>query len=319
MTIGGLLVLAVPETLRLRSKSQRMSNSLHFSKRAQRYAQVFDMSTPWYRLKDKISATFRVLRTRDVKLLIPTASLTIPVATVSMSIILRYIPVRFGWTLTQTGMILGVRTGFNIVVLLVVLPVAGWALSKRRDANINSDLFLARLSVVLLVVGQAIFAAAPNITSALVGLGVLTLGTGAPSLCRAALTRLVDSGSVGRLYSVLAVCEMLGYLACGVGFGALYQVGMMLGLAEDGSPRMDGNVGFLALVFYIAAVIYFWCGGMLWIVDPSEVDGQTRDDVESVHSGSSGRSGKSEHEMRVLADGRVTRKCPSLESVSVKT
>lgn len=320
MTAGGLLLLAVPETLALRPKkldqSFSPSGAPNLSRRSRQYAQVFDLSTPWSRFRKSIDATLRVFRTRDVKLLIPTATLTIPVATVTMSIILRYMPLRFGWTMTQTGMVLGLRTGFNVLVLLLFLPATDYLLSKIRHQN--NDLVLARLSIVLLVIGQAVFAAAPNTTTALVGLGVLTLGTGAPSLCRAALTRLVDSHSVGRLYGILAVCEMLGYLACAVGFGAVYQVSMLLGLSTEGALRPDDNGAWLALVFYIAAVAYFWCGGMLWVVDLRDTDGQGGGDEESVRSGHSVRTRKSEHEIRVLADGRVTRKCPSLENGLVK-
>lgn len=319
MAIGGLLIIAIPETLEVislmeRSLSARAVTFPNSSKRSRRYVQTFDLSPPWSHVRDKIQATFQILTTRDVKLLLPMASLIIPVATVSMSMILRYIPLRFGWTLTQTGVVLGIRTGFNILVLLIILPVLGQILTKRKDSS--RDLILARISAVLLFIGQAVFAAAPNIAIALTGLTVLTLGTGAPSLCRALLTRLVDGNSVGQLFSILAVCEMVGYLACGVGFGALYQVGLKLGLEPDGSLRLDGNGGWLALVFFVAAVVYFCCAGTLWIVD-TEWSGDT-DDAESVRCGSSGASGKSVHELRVLADGSVTRRCPNLESVSVK-
>lgn len=218
-------------------------------------------------------------------------------------------------------MILGVRTGLNILVLLIFLPALGWLLlstCKKDDKPHRGDLLLARISAVLLFVGQAVFAAAPNITLALAGLMVLTLGTGGPSLCRATLTRLVDQDAVGRIFSVLAVCEMVGYLGCGVGFGALYQTGMELGLGSDGGLRSGGEDWWLALVFYVAAVVYFWCGGMLWVVDMKAQGCWDDDDVESLHSSrTSSGSSKRVYEVRVLADGRVTRKCPSLENVSV--
>lgn len=320
MAIGGLLIIAIPETLEIRSylensHSQSPWNSPSLSKRARRHVQTFDLSTPWSRFRDSIHATFRLLRTRDVKLLIPTASLTIPVATVTMSIILRYMPVRFGWTLMRTGLVLGIRTGFNILVLLIFLPAMQYILTKYN--NVHSDLALARGSMVLLVLGQAVFAAAPNIAVALTGLTIFTLGTSAPSLCRALLARLVDSDSIGRMFSIIALCELVGYLACSIGLGALYQVGMKLGLDTQGSPRVDGNGGWLALVFFCAAVMYFWCGGMLWVIDAKGC-GRDTDGSDSIRSRRSGISVKSAQELRVLADGRITRKSPSLDSVSVR-
>lgn len=237
-----------------------------------------------------------------------------PVATVTMSIMLRYIPLRFDWTLAQTGVILGLRTGFNILVLLLILPLMGYIFSSRNATS--RDLILARLSTALLVFGQAVFAAAPSGAIALTGLAILTFGTGAPCLCRVILTRFVDSESVGCLFSILAVCEMVGYLTCGVGFGALYQVGMQLGLDKNGILRTDGNGGWLALVFFVAAVVYFWCASMLWVIDGNET-GDTFDE-ESICSERSKGSVNRVRELRVLSDGRMTRKCPSLESVAVK-
>lgn len=162
----------------------------------------------------------------------------------------------------------------------------------------NHDLVMARISAVLLFMGHALFAVAPTVPVALVGLAVFTFGTGAASLCRAALTRMIHSGSVGQMFGVLAVCEMIGYVVCGVGFGVLYQVGMKLGIRFDG----DRDGWWLALPFYVAAVFYFWSGGMLWVVESKyNVGGEA--DVEKSHPGLSEGSSRSASEAGVLADG----------------
>lgn len=82
-----------------------------------------------------------------------------------MSITLRCIPLRFGWTLTQAGVVLGLVTGFNVLVILVFLPMMGHMLSKGNERS--RDLILARISAILLVAGQTIFAVPPSITVAL--------------------------------------------------------------------------------------------------------------------------------------------------------
>lgn len=319
IAIGGLLVTAIPETLELKSTTERARAETQptapvFSRRARRYAQTFDPSTPWTRFCDSGRAVLRLVKARDIKLLIPAASITIPVATVAVNLTLRYVPLRFGWTLTQTGMMLGVRTTLNILVLLVGLPALGSIVA--RQAGEGHDLVLARISTVLLFVGQAVFAVAPNMPVALVGLAVFTLGTGASSLCRAALIRLVGVDSVGRLFGVLAVCEVVGYVACGVGFGSLYQVGMKLSLGSDGASRPDRGDWWLALPFCVAAAFYFWAGGMLWVVD-SKHSVEDQMDVEDPHRGIPGAGSRSAFEARVLADGRVTRKYPSLDNALV--
>lgn len=327
MTVGGLAITAIPETLEMRptTRASTQASTPTFSRRARRYAQAFDASTPWTRCRDGLASTLRMLQNASVRRLLPTAALTIPVATVTMSLMLRYVPLRFGLTLPQTGMVLGLQTAVSALALpLLVSRVAGWWSRRRAAALKNSgggggrdlDLVLARVSAALLVAGQVLFAVAPTVAPALAGLVPLALGTAAPALCRAALTRLVDEGVLGRLFGVLALCEMVGLVTGGVGLGVLYQVGLALGLGADGRPRLGGEGWWLGLVFYTAAAVYLWCAGMLWFVDAKELR-VDEDDVESVHSGSSGGGSKEAYKARVLADGRVRRKCPSLENVSV--
>ncbi|KAK2615413.1 hypothetical protein N8I77_002169 [Diaporthe amygdali] len=319
MSLGGLCICLIPETLDTKQivfdNTRRKvtpcitTTSVHPDRFYTTAPEAVVTTSMWSQFRASISSTIRMLKARDILALIPSASLTIPAATVTIGIMLRYIPIRFGWTLEQTGMVLGVRTGLNILVLLIFLPLLSNALLSRQDDK-DRDMVLARISAILLVAGQAVFACAPNVATACAGLVVLTLGTGLPSLCRAVLTRLVDRDSLGRLFGVLAVCEMAGYLCCGVGFGAVFHAGLGRGLGDDGKPR---SVGWLALVFYVATVVYVVCASLLWLVRK----GFRRDDcdAESLHSAASTAS--SLHEVRVLADGRVMRKHPSLDSVAV--
>lgn len=338
MALGGTLICLIPETRG--TKPNPFDNSrrkvtpvipkpVRFTDRVHKYAPEANAPPPSTstRLRDSLASTARLLKPRDTLALTPSATLTIPVATVTMGITLRYIPIRFGWTLEQTGMVLGVRTGLNILVLLIFLPVVSTSLLSRQDDR-DRDMILARISALLLVAGQAIFACAPNVGTACAGLAVLTLGTGLPSLCRAVLTRLVDRAQVGRLFGLLAVFEMVGFLCCGVGFGAIFQTGLGHALSPEAGAVGDGdgtNFGgtvlrsrevWLVLVFYVATGIYVVCAGLLWIVRKGF--GHARHDHGDAASISSAASSASLlHEARILADGRVTRKHSSLENVAV--
>lgn len=338
MALGGTLICLIPETLGTKPDSldntrrkvtPTMPRPVAFSDRVHKYAPEARPTPPstMTRIRDSLASTARLLRSRDTLALTPGATLTIPVATVTMGITLRYIPIRFGWTLEQTGMVLGVRTGLNILVLLIFLPLVGTSLLSRQDDR-DRDMILARISAVLLAAGQAVFACAPNVGTACAGLAVLTLGTGLPSLCRAVLTRLVDRAQVGRLFGLLAVFEMVGFLCCGVGFGAVFQAGLGhgLGAGTDGDGNGEGTTvggvvlrgreAWLALVFYVATGIYVVCAGLLWIVRKGF--GRLGDDHGDGASISSAASSASLlHEARILADGRVTRKHSSLENVAV--
>lgn len=333
MALGGTLICLIPETLPTRPNSlsnprrkvtPSIGRPVTFTDRVYKHTpEAITTPSRWTRLSKSLTSTTRLLKSRDTLALIPSASLTIPVATVTMGITLRYIPIRFGWTLEQTGMVLGVRTGLNILVLIVFLPVVSTSLLSRQDGR-DRDMILARISALLLVAGQAVFASAPTAAVACAGLAVLTLGTGLPSLCRALLARLVDRGQVGRLFGVLAVVEMVGFLCCGVGFGTVFQAGLGRGLGPgpgaDGHAPTEGMVlrgweVWLALVFYVATGVYVVCAGLLWLVRKGF--GRLGDDGDAVSVSSAASSASLLHEARILADGRVTRKHSSLENVAL--
>ncbi|KAI3395476.1 hypothetical protein diail_1262 [Diaporthe ilicicola] len=319
MSLGGLFICLIPETLEKRQKpldNVRRKVTPSIPTAAALPGRVITSApeasvttTRWSRFHTSVSSTIQMLKSRDILALIPSASLTIPVATVTIGIMLRYMPIRYGWTIEQTGMILGVRTGLNILVLLIFLPLLSTSLLSRQDDR-DRDMVLARLSALLLVAGQAVFACAPNVATACAGLVVLTLGAGLPSLCRAVITRLVDRASVGRLFGVLAACEMAGFMCCGVGFGAVFQSGLSNEIGPGGEPRSGG---WLSLVFYVATLVYVLCASLLWLV--RRAFGRDGGDAASLHSATSVAT--SLHEVRILADGRVTRKHSSLENVAV--
>ncbi|KAG8168610.1 hypothetical protein KVR01_001359 [Diaporthe batatas] len=337
MALGGTLICLIPETLHTKPSSPSntrrkvtpaVPKPLTFTDRVHKYAPEAKPAPPpstYARLRDSLASTARLLKSRDALALTPGATLATPVVTVTMGITLRYMPLRFGWTLAQTGMVLGVRTGLNILVLLVFLPVVSNSLLSTQDGR-GRDMVLARASALLLAAGEAVFACAPEVGAACAGLAVLTLGSGLPSLCRAVLARLVGRGQGGRLFGLLAVFEMLGFLCCGVGFGAVFQAGLGHGLAPGadgdggglivGGTVLRGREAWLALVFYVAAGIYVVCAGLLWIVRKG-VDGRGGDIGDAASISSAASSASLLHEARILADGRFTRKHPSLENVAV--
>lgn len=327
LAAGGFLIPIIPNTLGMRryhemyqTKSSQ-SPSPELFRRLPRQTSNFDpWATPWSRIRDNARATIRLLQARDVNLLLPCASLIVPVFTVSMNIILRYIPVRFGWTLAQTGMLLGARTGLTILVLAVALPLSTWFFSKTRREK--RDLVMARVSIAVLVAGYMTLAAATSIIVAVVGLVILTLGSAAPALCRVSLLRLAtrDQGHpIGQVLGLLALCEAVGYVVCSVGFGALYQ--WCIHFAQLGTGYIE-DTGGLGIMLYVATAILFTCGWMLGFMDVKTfLCGEEANLEEGAVSSASRRSAllaegeKSLHEARVSADVRIVRKGPFLETV----
>lgn len=320
VAFGGLLIPMVPDTLAMR----RYRENHNQASMSPRKTSNFDPSTTlWSRIRDTVRATIHLLKTRDTKLLLPAASLPVPIVTVSTNIVLRYIPVRFGWTLAQTGMFLGACVSLNILVSVFSQPVLAWVMAKSRKEE--RDLFAARVLIALFVVGMSLFAAAPNLAIALAGLVSMTFGSSAPALSRVSLFRLAanEGYSPGQVFGVLAFGEALGFAVCSFGFGALYQ--LCIHWAKLGAGGAVEENGWLVLVFYLAAVIIFVCGGMLVILDgknflQSDALGSDDEngDIARVPARRAATLTESEiniYEASILADGRVVRNGPCLDCI----
>lgn len=329
VAVGGLLTPMIPDTLgmkRYHEMQNRSSQSPHpeeLFRRLPRQPSNFDpWATPWSRVRDTVQALLRLVRIREVKLLLSCAALIVPVVTVSMNIFLRYMPVRFGWALAETGMLLGVGAGLSAFVIVGLLPFSPHLFSKIRQER--RDLIAARVSMALLVAGMASIGAATDVPVAVAGLAIMNLGSSAPALCRASLVRFAADRDlpIGQIFGVLAVYEVVGYVFCGVGLGALYQVCLHWAHLETG-PTEDA--AWMALVFYAATAILFGCGMSLGLVDAKKFllsedsDSDSEDDeveVASVPRGFASIEGEHHlYETRIFADGRIVRKGPSLESV----
>lgn len=63
-------------------------------------------------------------------------------------------------------------------------------------------------------------------TLVMTGLAVSALGSGLPTLCRAMLVGATGEERAGTTFGVLAVWEVLGFLGCEMGMGALFGVGL---------------------------------------------------------------------------------------------
>lgn len=327
LTVGGLLIPFIPDTLEmkryneLREKKPGFAEQ-YFLRSLPRQTSSFDpWATPWSRTRNTAQRSVSFLKTRDVKLLLPCASLVVPVVTAAMNITLRYIPLRFGWTLAKAGMLLGTQTALTILVLVFLLPALGGLWSETRKDK--RDLIMARGSIILLVAGLVTLAAGTNVIVPVVGLAVMTLGSAAPALCRASLVRLaIDKRhSIGQVFGVLAICETLGYMVCTIGLGALYQWCIQSAHLGSGAAQ---DAGWLTLALYAAALVLFVCGAMASLVNADdflqdeELDADDEDiaDIFGRLSLSEGQE-RYKHEPQIMADFRIARNGPCLESVTL--
>ncbi|KAF4637074.1 hypothetical protein G7Y89_g1021 [Cudoniella acicularis] len=263
IVLGASLIVFIPETLHLRiSPATGMLVKAPASRDDLSSSKKIDKSTFYTTVKSQISdklsqvkSATSVLHSLPILLLLFTF-LSMPFAKQSIDLSLRYISKRFSWKLREAGFLLSLRAFINIILLFAILPIFSKILMERLGfSSRGKDLFLSRLSILVLVIGAIMIAASPTIGLTIVGLIVWTLGTGFSSLTRSLVTTLVDKEHIGRLYSMIAIIETLGALIAGPTVNGLYSLGISKGGSWIGLPYFC-----LAIICSLAAVALWTFG-----------------------------------------------------------
>lgn len=191
---------------------------------------------------------------------------------------LRYFSNRYGWKLREVGFLLSLQAAINIILILVILPaLSHYLLTRCLYSPKSKDLILAKVSAVMLAFGALGLAMAPSVSTGIIGLTLWTLGTGFPAIARSLITTLVDQHHIGRLFAIIAIIELLCYMAAAPTQAALYHLGLKWKGGWQGLPFY-----FLALMYTVAGVAVFAFG---WVTRKEMNEGAIKlgdDDVERV-------------------------------------
>lgn len=159
-------------------------------------------------------------------------------------LVLQYATKRYGWSWSQVAFLLTIRSTTNLATCLVLLPLASAALLRSGrlfgidGSSLRKDLWLARVSGVLLVAGSLLiaFAVTPWLLS--IALVVFSLGGGYSATMHSLLNSFVEPHHLAMLNTLLGMLEVSGLMvAAPLLFGAL-QRGVALGGAWTGLPFM---------------------------------------------------------------------------------
>ncbi|KAH7262173.1 major facilitator superfamily domain-containing protein [Fusarium tricinctum] len=164
---------------------------------------------------------------RPLLWLLPGAVMTIPLGTIQTDIIIRLMPIQFDWRLDRSILIISLRSLATLLTLCILLPVINyiWTRLSRASAHRQNSI-LARVSSLLFFAGCLCMMMITEEAFILAGLVISALGSGLPTLCRAMLVGVAGEERVGILFGILTVCEIIGFLACETGTGALFAVGL---------------------------------------------------------------------------------------------
>ncbi|KAF2214625.1 hypothetical protein CERZMDRAFT_95017 [Cercospora zeae-maydis SCOH1-5] len=250
-----LLYLLVPETLHYAKEEadSNLTESANLAESASGPPDPAPSNTPisanfivvW---SDKFKATMAFL-TRDLRvpLLISPFPVHILIANIS-SLLLQYVSKRYSLTFSAATLVVTIRNGVHVLLLLVILPYfSTLAMTRFGLSSQWKDLYLARISSILVAVGWLAVAASPNIPIVGISLAICSLGHGASLLMRSFLSSIVPADEIARTYSVIAIVDTFGIMFGSPLLAELFKKGIVLPFVALGSSAAL----FAALLFTV--------------------------------------------------------------------
>ncbi|POR32673.1 Uncharacterized protein TPAR_07111 [Tolypocladium paradoxum] len=201
------------------------------------------------------------LFSRPAVYLLPGTVLAIPVASTQSDLLLRFMPIQFDWPLDKSALLISLRSMVTLVTLLVVLPAASYLVSKWTAwSSLQRDGAFARASTLLFLFGS--FGLVMINKEALIVLGIVVsaLGSGIPTLSRSMLVVVSGEHHAGSTFGILAVGEVVGFLACTLGTGLLFNVGL---------------TSWIGLPFCLAMLVSLGVSVATWMFPLSGVNAQS--------------------------------------------
>ncbi|KAK7741291.1 hypothetical protein SLS63_000844 [Diaporthe eres] len=121
----------------------------------------------------------------------------------------------------------------------IVLPLLDTTLVSRFGLLPRiKDLYLSRLSVMLLAIAFAVLAFAPTFDCVFIGIAVYTFGTGFQSFARSLVSSLVDTDMIGTVFTALAIMDTMAVLLAGPVNAAVLKWSMRLEGVGKGLPYL---------------------------------------------------------------------------------
>ncbi|ORY70383.1 uncharacterized protein BCR38DRAFT_421885 [Pseudomassariella vexata] len=213
-----------------------------------------------------------MLKPPSLAILVATGFMSAPIISCTMQFLTLFASKWYHIRLADTGYILTCYGIFHVVVVLTVIPWITTLVVQPTTPRLfridekRRDLVLARWSFLSFILGTLIIGLSPSLTGMIVGLLIMSLGSGQGSLIRSTTALYVDPEHRSRLYTLSAMVEQSS---------SIYSDPMLAGLFTLGM-RMDG--GWIGLPYFGVSVLCLLSYSILGFV---RVPNDATDDVES--------------------------------------
>ncbi|KAL7934718.1 COP9 signalosome complex subunit 2 [Trichoderma chlorosporum] len=244
LVVGLLSSALIPETLRLRQAADERRSGQDVSPPVEDESEMASRKFPgakylahraWFSVKNDVSHVWRfIFASKSVVLLLLAYGPFYLIKLAFVLDILQYMTRRFNWEWSTATYFNTISSLTAVFTLLVVLPVGSHVLVTRFHYNpIRRDLLLARISIIIFIIGSALTALAGVPWLFICAMVITNLGQGFSTLSRALLNAVVEPHTVATLNTTMSTMEtLLGFIGSPV-MGWLLSRGMELGGIYD--------------------------------------------------------------------------------------
>lgn len=233
------IIVFIPETLTINVKAQHAENSTLKEHIA-------------HGIKD-LAQSLRMLKNINIPLCLVTFFFAQVRFVAGSSTLAQYISKNFGWTLAETSILLSPLGVVNIIVLASLPKVSEVLTSRHGFTSFGKDLYLAKISMLILTISAFIRAVSSSIWPFLIALFISAFGAADSPLVRATLSAFVEPSHTSRLFALAGTVEVLGSFVAGPVMAWFFDRGMRWGGVWTGLPwfylGVTCGLSWLALLF----------------------------------------------------------------------
>ncbi|RDW94397.1 hypothetical protein BP5796_00160 [Coleophoma crateriformis] len=181
---------------------------------------------------------------------------------------LQYATKKFHWTWAQAGYLISVKAVCSLILLVVLLPSASHILTNKYSFTVKAkDLWLARVSSILALLGAFLIAFSPRSPMMVLGIIIFSIGSAYGLIVRSLLASMVEPHHIGTLFNTISLLQTAGSIIAGPLLANTFKLGL----------KMDGI--WIGLPFMIAGCLLSFAAVVIWSITVTTKSVAGQDDV----------------------------------------
>ncbi len=227
--ISILFLSLIPETLNYSDGLPPNSGSPSIS------TAISPQHQPWWRkLLEEARGCISFLMS-EIRIVLIVSAFIVHMLFLNRDVLLQYISSRYGITLAHATVLISVRSGFILILCVIVLPLVSLFCRSRLGPK-RSDLLLSRTSAAIIALSFLGIGLATNLPLLCLALVFNSLGWGLFSFLRSLAISLIEAEYVARLNTLIGIFDTVGLMVGSPLLAVLFTRGLEVGGLWVGLP-----------------------------------------------------------------------------------